>query len=193
MSEPWWANGLQWILGTALMSLVMHWIAASRLKPWLRSDSKRLFHPPSTLIVGLAGFLFFAGIAVLSNVFANRTTTWWTTAVFVGFALLSVPLIVDYVTARHELSATGLAFGRWTGGRGFVAWTDLRRVAYGHGMKWFVLETQSGEVIRLSAMLAGLPEFARLVLAHAPRSSIDPACLPVLEATAAGNPPSVWE
>jgi hypothetical protein len=41
-------------------------------------------------------------------------------------------------------------------------------------------------------MLVGLPEFARLLLAHVPSRAIEAQALPVLEATAAGDPPSVW-
>jgi hypothetical protein len=59
-------------------------------------------------------------------------------------------------------------------------------------MKWFRLETRTGAVARISAMLIGLPEFARLLLAHAPADAIPPETLLVLEATAAGNPPPVW-
>jgi hypothetical protein len=59
-------------------------------------------------------------------------------------------------------------------------------------MKWFRLEAQSGTVIRISAMLTGLPEFARLLLVHAPTQGIDAKTLELLRATAAGDPPSVW-
>jgi hypothetical protein len=59
-------------------------------------------------------------------------------------------------------------------------------------MKWFRLETQSGDVARISAMLIGLPEFARLLLSHAQPHAIDAETLLILQATADGNPPSVW-
>jgi hypothetical protein len=59
-------------------------------------------------------------------------------------------------------------------------------------MKWFRLETASGEVARLSAMLVGLPELAGLLLVHAPPQAIDAETLAILEATAGGHPPSVW-
>jgi hypothetical protein len=72
------------------MTLVMGWVARSRFKARPHSDSQRLVHPPSTLIIGVVVFLFFAGIAIISNIFPNKTVTWWTTAVFVGFALLSL-------------------------------------------------------------------------------------------------------
>lgn len=59
-------------------------------------------------------------------------------------------------------------------------------------LKWFRLETRSGKVARVSAMLIGLPDFARLVLRYAPADAIEPDTLPVLRATAEGNPPPIW-
>jgi hypothetical protein len=185
-------NALQWIVWFVVMTLVMGWLARNRLRARPLSDSRRLVHPPSTLLVGLVVFLFFAGIAVVSNVVANRTTTWWTTTFFSGFALLSLTMVADYFLARHEMSEDGLSYGSMTGRRGYLRWSDLRRVNYSSGMKWFRLETRSGAVARISAMLVGLPEFARLLLTHAPGDAISPDTLPVLEATAAGHPPPVW-
>src|SRR6185436_13978037 len=45
----------------------------------------------------------------------------------------------------------------------------------------------------LSAMLMGLPEFARLLLAHAPREALEPETLRVLQETAEGRLPSAWK
>jgi hypothetical protein len=192
MSQSWWASAVQWTIWGIVMAVVMGWVARSRLKARPRSDSRRLAHPPSTLIIGLAGFIFFAGIAIVSNVYANRTTTWWTTTLFVGFALLSVPMILDYFLARHQVSEDGLSYGRLSGARGYLRWSDLRRIRYAPVMKWFRLETRSGEVARVSVMLIGLPELARVVLAHAPPDAVDAETRRVLEATAAGNPPAIW-
>jgi hypothetical protein len=169
----------------------MGWVAGSRFKTRPHPDSRRLVHPPSTLIIGVVVFLCFAGIAIISNVFPNKTVTWWTTAVFVGFALLSLPMVADYFLGHHHLSEEGLSYGRLTGRRGYLRWADLRRVKYAPAMKWFRLETQSGDVARISAMLIGLPEFARLLLSHAPPHAIDGETLVILQATADGNPPSV--
>lgn len=192
MNRQGWIPVLRWAVWAVLMALIMGWVARSRLKTGLSRDSTRLFHPASTLVVGLTGFLLFAGIAVLSNAFPNRTATWFTTAVFVFFALLSLLVVADYFLARHEPSEEGLRFRRLTGSRGYLRWSDLRRVNYAPAMKWFRLETRAGEVARVSAMLVGLPEFARFLLRHAPPGVIDPETLPILQATASGRPPPVW-
>jgi len=75
---------------------------------------------------------------------------------------------------------------------GSIRWAEVSRLHYSPSMKWFVVEARSGTAIRVSAMLIGLPEFARSVLAEVPRARIDAGALPVLEETAAGSPPSIW-
>src|SRR5262245_43443937 len=95
-----WTTALKWTVWAVLMALVMAWLGRSRFRMRPASDTPMLAHPPSTLIVGLGCFGFFAGIAVLSNVVPNKTTTWWTTSIFVGFALTSTPMVVDYFRAR---------------------------------------------------------------------------------------------
>ena len=170
----------------------MGWVARSRRQPRAAGYARRLRHPPSTLIIGLVCFLFFAGIAVISNVYANATTTWLTTTVFVGFALLALPIVGDYFAARHEVSEEGLRYGRLFGSGGQVRWADLKSVRFSAAMKWFRLESQSGTVVRVSVMLMGLPVFAQVLLVHTPSEAIEGDTLPVLRMTAEGNPPSVW-
>jgi hypothetical protein len=174
------------------MTLVMGWVARSRLKARPPNQSNRLVHPMSTLIIGIVCFVFFAGIAIISNVFPNETVTWWTTTLFVGFAALAVPMIADYFLSRHEVSERGLSYGRLLGLRGTMTWSELRTVRYAPVMKWFRLEDRSGQVARISAMLLGLPQFARLLLKHSPPDTIDDNTRSILEATANGEPPPVW-
>jgi len=170
----------------------MGWVARSRMRPRPAGCDQQLRHPVSTLIIGLAGFLLFAAIAVISNVFANKTTSWWTTAIFVGFAALALPVVGDYFAARHEVSREGLHYGRLIGAGGFLRWDELRSVRFSSSMKWFRLESQSGTVVRVSVMLMGLPVFAQMLLAHARSAAINPTTQMILHATAEGNPPSVW-
>jgi len=187
-SDSW----LKWTLWAIIMSLIMSWVARSRRQPRPAGYARRLQHPLSTLIIGLVSFLFFAAIAVISNVFANATTTWLTTTVFVGFALLALPIVGDYFAARHEVSEEGLRYGRLFGAGGHIRWADLKSVSFSAAMKWFRLESQSGAVVRISVMLMGLPVFAQLLLVHTPPETIESNTLPVLQMTAEGNPPSVW-
>ena len=187
-----WPPVIRWGVWLVLMMVVMGWVARSRLRARPTANAHRLAHPPSTLIIGLVVFTFFAGIAVVSNVYANQTTSVFTTAVFVGFAALALWLLADYFAGRHEVSDDGMNHGSVTGRRQ-VTWAEVSGVRYSPAMKWFRLQTRSGRVARVSAMLVGLPEFARLVLEKVPADAIEPETRPVLVATAAGHPPSVWQ
>jgi len=183
---------LQWTLWLVLMLVVMAWLGRSRLRQRPASEARRLVHPLSTLIVGLVCFILFAGLVVVSNVFPNDTASLWTTLVFAGFALLAMPLILGFFLEEHQASDEGLNSRNFLGIKKHLSWSDLRTVHYSQPMKWFRLETQSGTIVRVSVMLMGLPEFARLLLERTPRTAIDAGTLEVLRATADGKPPSVW-
>ena len=191
-NRAWWITLLQWTLWGVLMLIIAGWLGKSRFRARPASEARRLVHPPSTLIIGLICFAFFAGLAIVSNVFRNQTTTWWTTAVFTGFALMSLPMVSGFFLEEYEVSEDALSGRNFAGVRKHLRWSDLRAVRYAPLMKWFRLETQSGNVARVSVMLMGLPEFAGLLLENAPQTAIDAGSLDVLRATAAGNPPSIW-
>src|SRR5215510_14337052 len=167
-NRAWWIVPLQATLWVVVMSIVMGWLGRSRFRPRPASQANRLVHPPSTLIIGLLCFALFAGFAVVTNVNPNERPPWWTTTVFVGFALLSAPAVSGFFLEEYEVSEEGIAGRSFTGVRKHLRWSDLRAVRYAPLMKWFRLETQSGTVARISVMLIGLPEFARLLLQGAP-------------------------
>lgn len=173
----------------AVSVLVLWWLGASRVKP-AAAKPGQLFDPASTLAAGLVGL---AGVGWAAYaVHDGYTPPPWLDILLGAAALLSLVLIADYAFARHSVSAEGLRYGSVTGRRGELHWTELRRVTYAPIWKWFRLETASGKVARISAMNAGLPEFARLLLAHAPADAIDAKALPVLQSTAEGELPSLW-
>jgi len=174
--------------------LIMGALARARLRQRSATEQGKLVHPTSTLVVGLVPIVLFLGIAIVSNtVGKNSTTTIWTTLGFIAFALMGVPLVLDYFFARHQLLADGMAYGGMLGKRGRFSWSQVTRVRYSQGAKWFVLDLHSGARVRISAMLLGLPEFAAALLAHVPRAFIDSASYEVLHDTAQGRPPSLWE
>jgi hypothetical protein len=184
---------VQWTLWGIAMALVMGWVARSRFRKRPESDARMLAHPLSTLLIGVVGLAFFGGIAVISNtVGKNKTTTIWTTLAFLAFALASVAIIADYYFARHRVSELGMGYGRMFGRRGTFNWSDTKRVRYASAMKWFAIDLRDGSTVRISVMLMGLPEFARLLLAQVPRSVIDDEAYVILRETEQGSPPSVW-
>lgn len=182
---------LQWVLWAVVMGAVMAWLARSRGKPDDGAPD-RLVHPTSTLVVGLACTLFFAAIAVLSAVFPGRSGSPWITAFFAGFAVMGVAVVLDWRNARHALVPGGMRFGRMFGGGGELRWSDVRAVRFSEAAKWFRLELSDGRVVRISAMLRGLPAFAAAVLAHVPAAAVEDATRGLLQATAAGDLPRIW-
>ncbi|TRX55007.1 hypothetical protein [Thalassomonas sp. M1454] len=186
------ANIIQWSIWGVLMVLIMGWLNRSRSKKRPENETKILKHPLSTLIIGGVCFSFFFGAAILSNVFSNGTETWWTTAIFLGFAAMSLPLVIDYFAAKHSLSESGIDFGRFNGQRVLVPWDEISSVRYAYIMKWFVIKTKNGKTVRVSAMLMGLPEFAKSLLELSTLVSIDEDTMEILKETRNGNPPSVW-
>jgi Bacterial PH domain len=195
MNRSWWIAIVLAVLFWGLaMTLIMAWFARSRNRPRPATDTRRLAHPPSTLVSALVGMGICGGIAIASNVWPDddRSATTWTTIVFIGFALFLLPMVADYFFARHEVSDAGMEYGRMSGRRASFRWSDVKRVRYVTGMKWFKIELQSGTTVRVSAFLMGLPEFARFLLPHVPAAAVDEPTRAVLQATAQGNPPSVW-
>ena len=191
--RPWWAHGLQWGLWAVCMSLVMGWLGRSRKRsePATRTGEAKLHHPVGILIVGLVCAGFFTALAVWAGLSAKPEDR-RIAPFFLIFVLLGLPLVLDYVNARHSLRADGLQYGRMLGGGGVLHWSEVMRVRYSQAMKWFRLETRDGQVARISAMLVGLPEFARAALDHVPADAIDAPTRAILEATARGELPPVW-
>jgi hypothetical protein len=73
-----------------------------------------------------------------------------------------------------------------------MRWSDVRSLRYSQSAKWFRLDLADGRVVRISAMLQGLPEFAAAALTQVPPATIDGDTRMVLEATARGELPRVW-
>jgi hypothetical protein len=192
MTRPWWTTVLQWGLWAVVMTAVMGWLARTRTRPRSSDETHTLAHPRSTLLVGLICTGFFLALAVLSALYPGKTGSPLISLAFLGFAALGLPMVLDYRNARHTLTPDGLRYGRMLGEGGRLRWAEVRRLRYSESAKWFRLELAGGEVVRISAMLRGLPEFAAAVLAQVPSAAIDEDTRAVLEATARGELPRVW-
>lgn len=167
--------------------LVLWWLGAGRGK---HDQPGKLYFPRSTLAAAFAALAGFGLLTYLVN--DDFSPPLWLNLALLSGSLLSLLLVAEYAFSRHEVAEQGLRYGSITGRRGELAWSELSEVRYGTLMKWFVLKTESGKVARISAMCKGLPEFARLLLEHAPASAIDPSSAAMLRSTAEGNLPSLW-
>ena len=190
--REWWVYLVQWFVFGIVMLIVAAWLNRSRLRVRSSSEARNLVHPRTTLISGVVCFLFFIALAIWSNLSDNPTANVWTTAGFLGFALMGVPVIADYFFARHEVDETGMRYGRMFGQRGSFSWPEVQSLCYSPGMKWFIITLNNGTKVRISVLLMGLPEFARLALANAKASAIDEPTREILKETAEGNPPDIW-
>jgi uncharacterized membrane protein YeaQ/YmgE (transglycosylase-associated protein family) len=182
----------KWILWWLLMALVMGWMARTRLKKRTSSEANSLRHPRSTLVMGIVIGGFFLAIAIMSYLFPNNTGSLGISLFFLALALLGAWLVLEYFRARHEIEPGGLRYQKLFGGGGRLRWSEVESVRYSSSAKWFRILTVTGETVRLSAMLQGLPEFAEAVLKEVPEDRIDGEAIPILEQTAAGSPPSIW-
>ena len=188
-----WAVALQWGLWWVAMVVVMGWLGRSRTAGAATLAPGELRLPRSLAILGAVCTGFFLALLVLSHIYANGTEGPFTDLVFGGFALLALPMLLDYRFARHVVDDDGLSYWTWLGGgRRHMRWDRVREVRYAPVMKWFRVRDADGRTARISAMMRGLPAFATQVLARAPQAVADPFTQGMLEATAAGTPPPLW-
>src|SRR5216117_1480954 len=150
------------------MALVMGWLARSRLRSHTASDRNLLYHPNSTLVVGIVIGGLFLALAVLSYEFPNTTGSLGISLFFAGFALLGAVLVLEYFRVRHRLEPGGLTYQKLLGKGGRLRWNEVASLHYSPSAKWFRIVTIEGQIVRVSAMLVGLPEFARAVLDEVP-------------------------
>lgn len=190
--RPWWSAAVQWGLWAVLMTIVMGWLAGSRAQDPAAQSGKALVHPRTTLIIGLVCTGLFLVIAALSAIFPGKTGSPLVTLFFLTFAALGFLMILEYRNGRHTLTPEGLRYGRMLGSRGAFGWSEVTQLRYLESAKWFRLVVADGRVVRVSAMLVGLPRFAQAALGQVAPAAIDGDTRSVLEATAAGNLPQIW-
>ena len=167
-------TAVQWILWVLIMTLVMWWVSRSQTRARPKADQQLLQIPSSALVLALVCALFFFGLAIISNTIGkNETTSIWTTLIFVGFGVLSLFLIAEYFFARHRVFDQGMTYGRMLGQRGVFQWSEVAHIKYAPYMRWFVIKLHSGKTVRVSSLVMGLPEFARLVLLHVPKQAMN--------------------
>lgn len=190
--RTWWMHALQWGTWFVLMTFAMGWLAKSRLGRRAAAQSNVLQFPRTVLIVGIVGWVFFVGLAVLSILYPNTTGSLWVTLIFIGFSALGAHWVIEFFYVRLRVERDGLHYRTLTGGNGFLRWDNVTKIRYSHMTKWFRIEGVRGEVVRVSAMLMSLPAFAEAILMTVPVNRIDPETSDILQETANGEPPSIW-
>jgi len=189
----WWESIILCAIMGIVTAIVMGWLAKSRLRPRPESESRKLVYPPAYFSLGAGVFLFFAFLAIVSFLdLPDPKEGHFVSWLFAGAAaLLGLPFILTYFFSHHEVSEEGMSFGRMFGKREALKWSEVVRVEYSAGLERFDIETRSREIFHVDSQLVGLPEFARLVLAHVSQFSIELHTLPILKATADGKLPEI--
>lgn len=192
MMPEWLAPVAQSLFWVVSMTLVMRWLGRSRQRPRPASDGKSVRHPPGILAVGVISLLFFVGVVVAASIWPDEGVNVWFYSFFAGMILMSAYIVADYVYARHQITEEGMDFGRPTGGRVAFRWSEVRSIRFSRMWNWFRIELQSGEVVRVSAMMMGLPALARQVLSQVPAVRINRDALKLLENAAKDELPPIW-
>jgi hypothetical protein len=184
------AQGLFWVVA---MTLTMRWLARGRRRAAPDAAGGRVQHHAGSLAVGVICTLVFVGVIVAASIWPDEGVNVWFYAFMTGFVLLGAYLVADYRFARHTVSEAGMDFGRPTGRRVVFGWAEVRNVRFSKSWNWFRIALQSGEVVHVSGMMTGLPEFAGKVLEQVPAARIDSDTLAMLRDTANGKLPPIWE
>lgn len=195
--DEWIGNALFWALWFPAMAFFVAYLARVRLLRPAGLEPGELRHPWTTLALGIGGVLLFCGFALViflvgPEEFGGQRQQRGMIAIFLGGSTLGIPLVAEYYRGRHRVTDEGLRFQPLLRRGGFLKWSDVRRVRYSQVNKWFRLDGRSGEVARVSVLLIGLPEFARMLLDRASPEAIDVSAMPFLTATRDGHPPSIW-
>ncbi|KFI08357.1 hypothetical protein [Massilia sp. BSC265] len=183
------AQGLFWVVS---MTLIMRWLARGRHRAAPAAAGGRVQHHARFLVIGVICTLFFVGVMVAASIWPDEGVNFWFYAFMTGFVLLGAYLVADYRFARHTVSGAGMDFGRPTGRRLAFGWADVRTVRFSKSWNWFRIELESGNVVHVSGMMTGLPEFAGKVLEQVPAARIDRDTLQMLRDTAKGQLPLIW-
>ena len=141
----------------------------------------------SVMSNGVASFLFFSGIALVSSLYGNHSATIWTTVLFLGFAAMGLRAMTRYVFGAGEFTADGISYRHMIVQRGFLPWREVTTVRYGGMTPGFALSSETHRAVRISVQLLGLPAFARAVLEHVSPVAIDADTRQLLSAIVQGD------
>lgn len=143
-----------------------------------RSPETVLRYPRLYPYVGILGTVFFLGLLILSNTAGkNDTVTWWTNAVFGGFVLLGLVIIIAYFKERYYVSEEGVSYVPpvGLGPRRFLRWEDVARVDYSPVWQWIILETIDGRKARIPILVNNGNVFLSLLRQHvSPEARVTP-------------------
>lgn len=189
--RTWWSHALQWGVWALAMSLVMGWLAKARRPATAKGRARVLTYPFAILIVGVVCCGFFILLAVLAGIYADPDER-WTPYVFLCFALLGATLIGEALRVRHELKDDGIVYRGLLTRHDRISWPEIASAHWNSSMKWLVLTTYTGHVLRFSGVLNGLESLAQELKERAPALAVDEVTAKLLADAREGRLPSIW-
>ena len=182
-----WLQDWKYFIIAFVTALLAGW-AERRRTISIKSGGSPVMSPPR-IYAAIGAICSIAFIVILSLPAKEGTDPAWTYVLFITFVVLGFALFVECAVTRHVIRPEAVEY-RLPEKRGRIAWRDISSVEYAFQHFW--ITGMDGRRIRVYAGLKHLPEFARAVLDHRPKSALKPDILKKLEHTAQGNLPNVY-
>ena len=186
MDKSWWHHTLLTINIVAfigVMASVM--FSVYRQKKRVRKNkSDKLYFPAGGFFVDMFAFLGVTAYAIMLTIpYINWLISRCLVAILAIVAIGFLLGMLSYFRFRHRLAEDGLHYGTLFSPRRFMAWADIRQVGYPSkgDKKWFYMQSNLGQTIRISTMMIGSRELAQAILANVPKNAIGVAAHRKLE------------
>jgi putative Mn2+ efflux pump MntP len=115
-----------------------------------------------------------SGLFVSSQLINGEPLEWPAILGALLFAGMGAVIIAEALRVRHEVGYDGISYrGLW---RRYdrVVWSEFESVKYRHGsIKWLVITTRDGRVMRFSSYLTGMDALARYLRLQLPMLETD--------------------
>ena len=140
-------TALQWSVWTVAMVVILGALARAWRRQAAAYTGAELHHPKLILGVGLATGVPFVAMALAAALFAGKDR--WVALVFLAFATMGGWLVLEYFTVRYVVKPEGFEYRTVAARGGFATWGQVKKVSWSQVSKWFVIELQSGSVVRV--------------------------------------------
>ena len=161
------------------MTLLLGWVA-SLSKPATNGLPRALTHARATLVLGVVCTLFCLGFAALAASNESAVQRWAAVPLLAVAVISGVGGVGEALLVRHELAENGIVYrGLW---KRYVRvpWREIVSVRWNPWMRWLVLRTRDGRVLRFSVLLIGFNALAQELYERQARLQMSAATLKIL-------------
>ena len=158
-------NIIEWVIFTAVMTLIFSLMKKSKKKDLECNTGNILKLPLYVLFIGLIDFLLFFSIALFSNIFPNGTESALTTTLFITFSILGLLLVYMYFVEKYTYDENEIIYRKIT----------------------FRIKCNNGEKGYFHVMLKGFKPFSKMILQKVPHNKMNHKTLETLDLISNGN------